>query len=89
MNKEVLHKLVDVAVQEAKAQAVKEIKKLDRETIGNLVDAELARVITPLEQEITFTKSWWVKIRNRFYILVLKQSTNTIVDSIVKKVSDL
>ena len=89
MNKEVLHKLVDVAVQEAETQAVKEIKKLDRETIGNLVDAELASVITPLEQEITFTKSWWVKIRNRFYILVLKQSTQTIIDSIVKKVSDL
>ena len=46
----------------------------------------MTRVITPLEDEINSTNSYWVKIRNRVYISVLR---NSIVASIQKKIQEL
>ena len=49
----------------------------------------MTRVITPLEDEINSTNSYWVKIRNRVYISVLRNSVNSIVASIQKKIQEL
>ena len=49
----------------------------------------MTSIITPLEDEINTTNSYWVKIRNRLYISILNNSINSIVNSIQKKINEM
>ena len=82
-------KIINDAVELAKVNAVNVLKGLKFDDIQSLVEAEMASVIKPLEDEIKTTTSYWVKIRNRIYITVLNNSINTIVNSIQKKIREL
>lgn len=82
-------KIVNDAVELAKVNAVNVLKGLKFDDIQSLVEAEMASVIKPLEDEIKTTSSYWVKIRNRIYITVLNNSINSIVNSIQKKIREL
>lgn len=82
-------KIVNDAVELAKINAVNVLKGLKFDDIQSLVEAEMASVIKPLEDEIKTTTSYWVKIRNRIYITVLNNSINSIVNSIQKKIREL
>lgn len=82
-------KIVNDAVELAKVNAVNVLKGLKFDDIQSLVEAEMASIIKPLEDEIKTTTSYWVKIRNRIYITVLNNSINSIVNSIQKKIREL
>lgn len=82
-------KIVNDAVELAKENAVNVLKGLKFDDIQSLVEAEMASVIKPLEDEIKTSNSYWVKIRNRIYITVLNNSINSIVNSIQKKIREL
>lgn len=82
-------KIVNDAVELAKVNAVNVLKGLKFDDIQSLVEAEMASVIKPLEDEIKTTSSYWVKIRNRIYITVLNNSINSVVNSIQKKIREL
>lgn len=82
-------KIVNDAVELAKVNALNVLKGLKFDDIQSLVEAEMASVIKPLEDEIKTTSSYWVKIRNRIYITVLNNSINSIVNSIQKKIREL
>lgn len=82
-------KIVNDAVELAKVNAINVLKGLKFDDIQSLVEAELASIIKPLEDEIKTTSSYWVKIRNRIYITVLNNSINSIVNSIQKKIREL
>lgn len=82
-------KIVNDAVELAKVNALNTLKGLKFDDIQSLVEAEMASVIKPLEDEIKTTSSYWVKIRNRIYITVLNNSINSIVNSIQKKIREL
>lgn len=82
-------KIVNDAVELAKVNAVNVLKGLKFDDIQSLVEAEMASVIKPLEDEIKSTTSYWVKIRNRIYITVLNNSINSVVNSIQKKIREL
>lgn len=82
-------KIVNDAVELAKVNALNTLKGLKFDDIQSLVEAEMASVIKPLEDEIKTTTSYWVKIRNRIYITVLNNSINSIVNSIQKKIREL
>lgn len=82
-------KIVNDAVELAKENAVNVLKGLKFDDIQSLVEAEMASIIKPLEDEIKTTNSYWVKIRNRIYITVLNNSVNSIVNSIQKKIQEL
>nr|DAQ18891.1 MAG TPA: hypothetical protein [Caudoviricetes sp.] len=82
-------KIVNDAVELAKVNAVNVLKGLKFDDIQSLVEAEMASIIKPLEDEIKTTSSYWVKIRNRIYITVLNNSINSIVNSIQKKIREL
>ncbi len=82
-------KIINDAVELAKVNAVNVLKGLKFDDIQSLVEAEMASVIKPLEDEIKTTTSYWVKIRNRIYITVLNNSVNSIVNSIQKKIREL
>lgn len=43
-------------------------------------------VTAPLEQEIKTTDSFWVKARNRLYIIVLNKAVDDIVEGVKKKI---
>ena len=82
-------KIINDAVELAKVNAVNVLKGLKFDDIQSLVEAEMASVIKPLEDEIKTTTSYWVKIRNRIYITVLNNSINSVVNSIQKKIREL
>lgn len=82
-------KIVNDAVELAKVNALNVLKNLKFDDIQSLVEAEMASVIKPLEDEIKTSSSYWVKIRNRIYITVLNNSINSIVNSIQKKIREL
>ncbi len=82
-------KIVNDAVELAKENALNTLKGLKFDDIQSLVEAEMASVIKPLEDEIKTSNSYWVKIRNRIYITVLNNSINSIVNSIQKKIREL
>lgn len=81
--------IINDAIELARENAVSVLKGLKFDDIKSLVEAEMTRVITPLEDETNSTNSYWVKIRNRVYISVLKNSVNSIVASIQKKIQEL
>jgi hypothetical protein len=82
-------KIINDAVELAKENAVNVLKGLKFDDIQSLVEAEMASVIKPLEDEIKTSNSYWVKIRNRIYITVLNNSINSVVNSIQKKIREL
>lgn len=82
-------KIINDAVELAKVNALNTLKGLKFDDIQSLVEAEMASIIKPLEDEIKTTSSYWVKIRNRVYITVLNNSVNSIVNSIQKKIQEL
>lgn len=82
-------KIINDAVELAKENALNVLQGLKFDDIQSLVEAEMASVIKPLEDEIKTSNSYWVKIRNRIYITVLNNSINSIVNSIQKKIREL
>ena len=82
-------KIVNDAVELAKVNALNVLKGLKFDDIQSLVEAEMASIIKPLEDEIKTTSSYWVKIRNRIYIYILNNSISSIVNSIQKKIREL
>ena len=82
-------KIINDAVELAKENAVNVLKGLKFDDIQSLVEAEMASIIKPLEDEFKTSSSYWVKIRNRIYITVLNNSINSIVNSIQKKIREL
>ena len=81
--------IINDAVELAKENAISILKNMNTEDIHKLVEAEMASVIKPLEDEIKTTTSYWVKIRNRMYVLLLKNSVNSIVKSVENKIRTL
>ena len=47
----------------------------------------MKNITDPLEEEIEATDSWWVKIRNRLYITLMKQAIKTIVADVKQKIA--
>lgn len=82
-------KIVNDAVELAKENALNTLKGLKFDDIKALVEAEMASVIKPLEDEIKTSNSYWVKIRNRIYVSILNNSINSIINSIQKKIREL
>ena len=81
--------IINDAVELAKENAISVLKNLNTEDIHKLVEAERASIMNPLEDEIKTTSSYWVKIRNRMYVLLLKNSVNSIVKSVENKIRTL
>ena len=81
--------IINDAVALAKENAISVLKNLNAEDIHKLVEAEMASIMNPLEDEIKTTSSYWVKIRNRMYVLLLKNSVNSIVKSVENKIRTL
>lgn len=85
----IVKNIVNDAVELAKENVAYALKDLSIEDVRQLVEAELNTIIAPLQDEINTTSSLWVKIRNRMYITVLKNSTNTIISAVQKKIQSL
>lgn len=87
MNREEIKKAVaDTVVSFARSEAEVDIKSIDLEDIQKLVEAQMKNLTDPLEAEIQTTTSWWVKIRNRLYITLLKQAVKAIVADAKQKI---
>lgn len=81
--------IINDAVELAKENAISILKNMNTDDIHKLVEAEMVSIINPLEDEIKTTNSYWVKIRNRMYVLLLKNSVNSIVKSVENKIRTL
>lgn len=87
MNREEIKKAVaDTVVSFAKSEAEAAIKSIDLDDVQALVEAQMKNLTDPLEAEIQTTTSWWVKIRNRLYVTLMRQAVKNIVEDEKKKV---
>ena len=84
---EIKNAVVDTAISFAKEEAEAAIKAIDLEDIEKLIEAQMKNLTDPLEEEILSTTSWWVKIRNRLYITLMKQAIKTIVADVKQKIA--
>jgi hypothetical protein len=87
MNREEIKKAVaDAVVSFAKSEAEAAIKSIDLDDVQSLVEAQMKNLTDPLEAEIQTTTSWWVKIRNRLYVTLMRQAVKNIVEDVKKKI---
>lgn len=88
MNREEIRKAVaDTVVSFAKEEAEAAIKAIDLDDLQQLIEAQMKNLTDPLEAEIQTTTSWWVKIRNRLYIVLMQQAVKTIAADIKQKIA--
>ena len=88
MNRDEIKKAVaETVVSFAKSEAEAAIKAIDLDDEQKLIEAQMKNLTDPLEQEIQTTMSWWVKIRNRLYIVLMKQAVKNIVADVKKKIA--
>lgn len=87
MNRDEIKKAVaETVVSYAKEEAETAIKAVDIDNL-QLIEAQMKNLTDPLETEIQTTTSWWVKIRNRLYIVLLQQAVKAIVADIKQKIA--
>lgn len=87
MNREEIKKAVaDTVVSFAKSEAEAAIKSIDLDDVQALVEAQMKNLTDPLEAEIQTTTSWWVKIRNRLYVTLMRQAVKNIIEDVKKKI---
>ena len=88
MNREEIKNAVAATVVSfAREEAEAAIKAIDLDNVQKLVEAQMKNLTDPLETEIQTTTSWWVKIRNRLYIVLLQQAVKSIVADIKQKIA--
>lgn len=88
MNRDEIKKAVaETVVSFAKSEAEAAIKAIDLDDVQKLIEAQMKNLTDPLEKEIQTTMSWWVKIRNRLYIVLMKQAVKNIVADVKKKIA--
>ena len=88
MNREEIKNAVAATVVSfAREEAEAAIKAIDLDNVQKLVEAQRKNLTDPLEAEIQTTTSWWVKIRNRLYIVLLQQAVKAIVADIKQKIA--
>jgi len=88
MNREEIKNAVAATVVSfAREEAEAAIKAIDLDNVQKLVEAQMKNLTDPLEAEIQTTTSWWVKIRNRLYIVLLQQAVKAIVADIKQKIA--
>ena len=78
---------VDAVVDIAKKEAEAVLKLIDTDEVRSFIQERMKTVTEPLEQQIASTDSWWVKVRNRMYILVLKKAVDSIVADMKAKIA--
>lgn len=89
MNQKELQKLAaDTVISFAREEAENALKSLSEADIEALVEPQMQNLIQPLEEEIASTSSWWVKIRNRFYVAVMRRAVRIIITDIKQKLSE-
>ena len=79
---EILRTLAESAVDVIKEQAIAVLRGLTEEELRPLVEAQVAQIIEALQSEIDSTSSLWVKIRNRTYIIIIRQSVDNITAAV-------
>ena len=88
MNREEIKNAVAATVVSfAREEAEAAIKAIDLDNVQKLVEAQMKNLTDPLEAEIQTTTSWWVKIRNRLYLVLLQQAVKAIVADIKQKIA--
>ena len=88
MNREEIKNAVAATVVSfAREEAEAAIKAIDLDNVQKLVEAQMKNLTDPLEAEIQTTTSWWVKIRNRLYIVLLQQAVKAIIADIKQKIA--
>ena len=88
MNREEIKNAVAATVVSfAREEAEAAIRAIDLDNVQKLVEAQMKNLTDPLEAEIQTTTSWWVKIRNKLYIVLLQQAVKAIVADIKQKIA--
>ena len=85
---EIRNAAVEAIVEFARKEAKEALQKLDLDEAKELIEARVKTLTEPLEEEIDTTDSVWVKVRNRFYIIILGKAVDAIVEDVKKKIEE-
>ena len=88
--KQALTGVVNSIIDEFQQNALQQLIDLGEKEIDALVEAEVKAYCESLTAYAEKSGSWWVKVRNRFLVSIISNSTDAIVTAVkdsIKKIS--
>lgn len=87
--KQALTGVVNGIIDEFQQNALQQLIDLGEKEIDTLVEAEVKAYCESLTAYAEKSDSWWVKVRNRFLVSIISNSTDAIVTAVKDSVKKL
>lgn len=87
--KQALTGVVNGIIDEFQRNALQQLIELGEKEIDALVEAEVKAYCESLTAYAEKSSSWWVKVRNRFLVRIISNSTDAIVEAVKDSVKKL
>ena len=88
-NDEIKDVITTVVKEVAEAEAMAALKTIDAEQVKALVNQAVDEKVKELEEDSRTSSGWWVKVRNRFEIEILKLSVASITAEVEQQIAQL
>ena len=88
-NDEIKDVITTVVKEVAEAEAMAALKTIDAEQVKALVNQAVDEKVKELEEDSRTSSGWWVKVRNRFEIEILKLSVASITAEMEQQIAQL
>ena len=90
MNTDEIKDVVTTVVKEvAETEAMAALKTIGAEQVKALVNQAVDEKVKELEEDSRTSSGWWVKVRNRFEIEILKLSVASITAEVEQQIAQL
>ena len=81
--------VINGVIDEFQATALQQLIATGETQVNSLVEAEVKAYCDSLTAYAEKTNSWWVKIRNKFLVSIIMNSTDAIVEAVVESVKKI
>ena len=88
-NDEIKDVVTTVVKEVAETEAMAALKTIDAEQVKVLVNQAVDEKVKELEEDSRTSSGWWVKVRNRFEIEILKLSVASITAEVEEQIAQL
>ena len=88
-NDEIKDVITTVVKEVAETEAMAALKTIDAEQVKALVNQAVDEKVKELEEDSRTSSGWWVKVRNRFEIEILKLSVASITAEVEQQIAQL
>lgn len=88
-NDEIKDVVTTVVKEVAETEAMAALKTIGAEQVKALVNQAVDEKVKELEEDSRTSSGWWVKVRNRFEIEILKLSVASITAEVEQQIAQL